>query len=373
LTAADSVYPAGAGLSMGPWTRAERWRLSGILGVIASLHVAGVALYLLHRGDAAAAGGLAGSGALAYVLGMRHAFDADHIAAIDDTTRVMLLRGRRPIGVGFFFAMGHSTVVVVLALVVAAAAGRITETQVDSLRSTGGTIAVIVAMVFLLVVAALNGSVLGNLLRLWRRLRNGEDTAVDVEHALLSRGFLNRIAGSRIRGLIKHSWHMYPVGLLMGLGLETASEVTLLALSASSAAGGTLTVFAVLSLPLLFAAGMSTFDTADSLIMTRLYSWSYRKPVRTLFFNIVTTAMTVFVAGFIASVYLADVLVEHAGVQALAGYAGISDNFELLGFGIAGIFAVTWLGALLYWRTRERGVRAGSAPGSAAVGVEDQA
>jgi high-affinity nickel-transport protein len=139
----------------GRWTRSERARLSGILGVIALLHVAGLSLYLAHRGDAAAAGGLAGSGALAYVLGMRHAFDADHIAAIDDTTRVMLMRGRRPVGVGFFFAMGHSTVVIVLALLVAAAAGRITQAQVDSMRSAGGTIAVVVAMVFLLLVATL--------------------------------------------------------------------------------------------------------------------------------------------------------------------------------------------------------------------------
>jgi len=170
------VSESQTGELSGRWTRSERVRLSGMLGFIAMLHIAGIALYLAHRGDAAAAGGLAGSGALAYVLGMRHAFDADHIAAIDDTTRVMLMRGRRPIGVGFFFAMGHSTVVVILALVVAAAAGRITQTQVDSLRSAGGTIAVVVAMTFLLVVAVLNAVVLRNLVRLWRRLRSGADT-----------------------------------------------------------------------------------------------------------------------------------------------------------------------------------------------------
>ena len=348
------VGPSHVGALSGRWTRAERARLSGMLSFIAMLHVAGIALYLAHRGDAAAAGGLAGSGALAYVLGMRHAFDADHIAAIDDTTRVMLMRGRRPIGVGFFFAMGHSTVVVVLALLVAAAAGRITQTQVDSLRSAGGTIAVIVAMTFLLLVATLNAAVLRNLLGLWRRLRSGADTSQLVEEALLSRGFINRIAGGRFRSMIKHSWHMYPVGLLMGLGLETASEVTLLALSASSAAGGALSVLAVLSLPLLFAAGMSTLDTADSLIMTRLYSWSYRDPARTLFFNIATTAMTVFIAGFIASVYLTDVLVEHAGLTFLSGYASISERFELMGYGIAAIFAVTWVGALVFWKRRGR-------------------
>lgn len=212
----------------------------------------------------------------------------------------------------------------------------------------------VVAMSFLLLVAALNGAVLRNLVGLWRRLRSGEDTSQGVEEALLSRGFVNRIAGGRFRSLIKHSWHMYPVGLLMGLGLETASEVTLLALSASSAAGGALSLMAVLSLPILFAAGMSTFDTADSLIMTRLYSWSYRDPARTLFFNIATTAMTVFIAGFIASVYLADVLVEYAGLTILSGYASLGEQFEFLGYGIAAIFAVTWVSALLFWKRHGR-------------------
>jgi high-affinity nickel-transport protein len=346
----STVDLADRPIETGRWTGAERWRLSAIVGTVAALHVAGVTLYLAHEGDIAGAGGVAGAGALAYVLGMRHAFDADHIAAIDDTTRVMLLRGRRPVGVGFFFAMGHSTVVVVLALLVAAAAGGLSASRVDSLRSVGGTVAVVVAMSFLLLVATLNARVLGNLVQLWRRMLSGADASEDLERALLSRGVLNRLAGGRLRRLIRHSWHMYPVGLLMGLGLETASEVTLLALSASSAAGGQLPLLAVLSLPLLFAAGMSMFDTADSLVMTRIYSWSYREPLRTLFFNIATTAMTVFIAGFVAMVYLAGVLVEHAGIRALAGFAAVGDNFELLGYGIAGMFLLTWGGAMAVWR-----------------------
>jgi len=342
-TAADILVTGG-------WTSAERVRLAAVLGTIAALHVAGVSLYLAYQGDITGAGGIAGAGVLAYVLGMRHAFDADHIAAIDDTTRVMLLRGRRPVGVGFFFAMGHSTVVVVLALLIAAAAGSLSQTGFEAIRTVGGAIAVVVAMTFLLVVATLNARVLGNLVRLWRLVRGGVDASQEVERALLSRGLLNRIAGGRLRNLIKHSWHMYPVGILMGLGLETASEVTLLALSASSAAGGNLPLLAVLSLPLLFAAGMSMFDTADSLIMTRLYSWSYHEPVRTLFFNIATTAMTVLIAGFVAAVYLAGVLVDYAGWGLLAPLAGVGDSFELLGYGIAATFVLTWLCAHAYWR-----------------------
>jgi high-affinity nickel-transport protein len=336
----------------GAWTRAERVRIGGILAAIASLHVAGIALYLAYSGDLATAGGVAGTGVLAYVLGMRHAFDADHIAAIDDTTRIMLLRGRRPVGVGFFFAMGHSTVVVALALLVAWGAASLTAAGSDRLREVGGAVATIVAMVFLLIVAGLNAVVLRNIAGLWRRLRSGEHDAAATERALLSRGLLNRLLGRRFSGVVRSSWHMYPIGLLMGLGLETASEVTLLALAASTAAGGQLPVAAVLSLPLLFAAGMSTFDTADSLVMTRLYSWSYRNPVRTLFFNIATTAMTVLIAAFIASVYIADVLVAYADWTFLSPYAALAENFELFGYCIAGLFALTWLTAFAVWKVR---------------------
>jgi high-affinity nickel-transport protein len=341
-----------ATLVHGRWTSAERLRIGGIIAVIASLHIAGISLYLAYSGEFATAGGLAGAGVVSYILGMRHAFDADHIAAIDDTTRIMLLRGRRPVGVGFFFAMGHSSVVVGLALIVSWGAGAISKEQFDRIGGVGGAIATIVAMAFLILVATLNGIVLRNILTLWRRLRQGDHDPEGIEQALLSRGLFARAFGRKLRNLIRTSWHMYPVGILMGLGLETASEVTLLALTASTAAGGRLPTLAVLSLPLLFAAGMSTFDTADSLVMTRLYSWSYRNPVRTLFFNIATTSMTVVIAGFIASVYLASVLVDYAGWSFLGPFAALSDNFEAFGYSIAGLFVTTWLVTLGIWRFR---------------------
>ena len=337
-----------ASLAGGRWTRTERVRLSAICGVVGLLHLLGVALYLHAQGNVAAAGGLAGAGTLAYALGMRHAFDADHIAAIDDTTRLMLLRGRRPVGVGFFFAMGHSTVVLALALLVAYAAATVS----DGMRESMSTVAVLVAMSFLLLVAYLNAVVLRNIVGLWKGLRAGHLDEAALERNLLDRGLLNRLMGGRFRQLIRSSWHMYPVGVLMGLGLETASEVTLLALSASTAVGGDLPLYGVLSLPLLFAAGMSAFDTADSLLMTRAYSWAYRHPARTLFYNIATTAVTVAVAGFIASVYVAEVLVEHLHVGFLGGYAALADRFELFGYGIAAIFVITWGGALLLWKVR---------------------
>jgi high-affinity nickel-transport protein len=333
------------------WTRADRVRITGILGVIALMHVAGWSLYLYYAHNLAGASTFAGAGTLAYALGIRHAFDADHIAAIDDTTRLMMQRGKRPVGVGFFFSLGHSTVVLVLAVVVALAAGAATESRVATFRHVGGTVSVVVAMTFLLLVAALNALVLAGVVRLWRRLTRGNVDEQEIELQLLNRGLMNRMLGARARSLIRSSWHMYPVGVLFGLGLETASEVTLLALSASTFSTGRLPALAVLTLPLLFAAGMSAFDTADSLLMSWAYAWSFRSPARRLFYNIATTGMTVVVAVFIASVYLAGMIHDHLHVGGVLGaYAGLADHFELLGYVIVGLFATAWLGAMWLWR-----------------------
>jgi HoxN/HupN/NixA family high-affinity nickel-transporter len=333
------------------WTAAERVRLSGIVTVVVSLNVAGWSSYLYYTHSLTAAGTFAGAGTLAYVLGIRHAFDADHIAAIDDTTRLMLLRGRRPVGVGFFFAMGHSAVVLVLALVVAFAARSAAAHHLDALRHVGGLVSAIVAVSFLTLVGVLNAIVVVALVRLWRRLTRGEVDQATIDRELANRGLMNRMLGGRIRGLIRSSWHMFAVGLLFGLGLETASEVTLLSLQASTAAQGALPALAVLTLPLLFAAGMSTMDTADSLLMTRAYSWAYRQPARRLYYNLATTGMTVVVALFVASVYLADLTVQTTGVGGpIAAYAGLADQFELLGYAIVGAFVLAWGGAVLVWR-----------------------
>ncbi|MCX4409571.1 HoxN/HupN/NixA family nickel/cobalt transporter [Streptomyces sp. NPDC059837] len=340
-------------IAAGRWTRGERLRLTGIFGVIAALHVIGWTLYLFYASGPAGAGSFAGAGTLAYTLGMRHAFDADHIAAIDDTTRLMMQRGRRPVGVGFFFAMGHSTVVLVIAVIVALAAGA-AGTGIDTFRHIGGMISQIVAMLFLLLVAALNVMVLTGIVNLWRRMTEGRLDQRQLELQLLNRGLMNRVLGRRARGLIRSSWHMYPIGFLFGLGLETASEVTLLALSASTAAHSSgLPILAVLSLPLLFAAGMSAFDTVDSMLMTRAYSWAYRSPARRLYYNIATTGMTVAIAAFIASVYTASLIVETTGAGGLlASYASLADHFEMLGYIVATTFAISWLAAVGIWRYR---------------------
>ncbi|HEY2225436.1 HoxN/HupN/NixA family nickel/cobalt transporter [Actinomycetospora sp.] len=358
------------------WSRSQRLQLSGIIAVIGLLHVVGWTLYLSLTAGPLGAGAFAGAGVLAYVLGVRHAFDADHIAAIDDTTRLMVQRGRRPVGVGFFFAMGHSSVVVILGLVVATAAGLASSSGVDTFREVGGTVSTVVAMVFLGLVAVLNAMVLTGIVGSWRRLRRGTLDEAELERQLLNRGLVNRILGGRARTLIRHSWHMYPLGLLFGLGLETASEVTLLTLSASTASGaggsaGGAPLLAALTLPLLFAAGMSAFDTADGLLMSIAYSWSNRSPARRLFYNIATTAATVTVAGFIAAVYLAGVLSDDLGVTALAGFASIADDFELLGYVIVGFFVLVWGGAALLWRLGGFERRHGAAAPPAPVGALD--
>jgi high-affinity nickel-transport protein len=330
----------------GGWTRRERVQLSGIVAVVAALHVGGWAAYLSVSQGPAGAGAFAGAGVLAYALGVRHAFDADHIAAIDDTTRLMVGRGRRPVGVGFFFAMGHSSVVIVLSLIVALAAATASGPQLDRWRELGGTVSTVVAMTFLALVAVLNGLVLCGIVGLWRQLRGGRLDERELELQLLNRGLVNRILGRRARLLIRHSWHMYPLGILFGLGLETATEVAFLGLSASAAQAGGVSWLATLSLPLLFAAGMSAFDTCDGVLMSAAYRWSQHQPARRLFYNIATTSGTVAVAAFIASVYLAGVL----PVPALAGYARLADHFEVLGYVIVGFFVATWGGAVLLWQ-----------------------
>jgi high-affinity nickel-transport protein len=237
-----------------------------------------------------------------------------------------------------------------LALLIALAAGAATRGQLTHLREIGGVVAVVVATGFLALVATLNAMVLRGIVRAWRQLRRGRLDERELELLLLNRGLVNRILGGRARTLIRSSWHMYPLGILFGLGLETATEVTLLTLSASTAQSRGVSVLATLSLPLLFAAGMSMCDTGDGLLMSRAYHWSNRNAARKLYYNIVTTWATVAVAAVIASVYLAGLLVDYAGVRPLARYAALADHFELLGYVIVGFFLALWGGAWTVWR-----------------------
>ncbi len=334
------------------FTRQEWWRLGGLFGFVAFLHVAGWGLFLYYAARYHQPG-FAGAGALAYTFGLRHAFDADHISAIDDTTRFMLQKGKRPLGVGFFFSLGHSSVVFLLSLVVAVAASAV-RGRIDQWHDVGGVIGATVSGVFLYVVAILNLVVLLGIVKLWRQMKTGAFDRQRLEELMLQRGFMNRLLGKRFRRFISESWHMFPVGFLFGLGFDTASEIALLGITGAAATSGSLPPLAILSLPILFAAGMSALDTADGAFMAKAYGWAFTSPLRKIYYNITTTGLSVAVALVIGTIELVGVLghkLHQTG--AFWGFVGnLSDDFELFGYIIVGMFVLTWAGSVILWKAR---------------------
>jgi high-affinity nickel-transport protein len=342
------------------FTRGEWARLGGLFGFVAFLHVLGWGLFLYYAARYHEPG-FAGAGALAYTFGLRHAFDADHIAAIDDTTRFMLQKGKRPLGVGFFFSLGHSSVVFALAAAVALAANAV-RGHIDSWHTTGGIIGATVSGVFLYVVAILNLIVLVGIVRLWQQMKQGGYDREQLEELLVQRGFMNRLLGRRFRNFINASWQMYPVGFLFGLGFDTASEIALLAITGAAATSGHLPGLAIISLPILFAAGMSALDTADGAFMAKAYGWAFASPLRKMYYNITTTGLSVAVALVIGSIELIGVLGHQLKLSGgLWGFIGrLGDDFELFGYIIVGMFLVTWAGSVILWKTRRIEERWGS-------------
>ena len=306
--------------------RGEWLRLAGLAGAVGLLHVLGWGLFLSYSRSNAA---LAGLGMLAYTFGLRHAFDADHIAAIDNTTRRLLEDGRKPLGVGFFFSLGHSTVVFALATGLALAAHTV-DAGIPTLQEYGGLVGAAVSGTFLWIIGLLNLLLLVD--------RDG------LEGRLLDRGFMNRFFG-RAAGRTAKSWHMYPVGMLFGLGFDTASEVALLALAAGVATHQ-VPFLAVISLPLLFAAGMSLMDTADGVFMSHAYGWAFRSPTRRRRYNVAVTGISVVVALLIGTVELLQVLPVSAALDGI--------DLGMLGYGVAGLFVLTWACSFVAWRVRRQ-------------------
>ncbi|MGA2777626.1 MAG: HoxN/HupN/NixA family nickel/cobalt transporter [Steroidobacteraceae bacterium] len=332
---------------------AESSRVGGLYGIIILLHALGGALYLHYAAHYPA---LVGLGLVAYLFGLRHAFDADHIAAIDDTVRYMLQQGKRPLAVGFFFSLGHSTIVLGLCVAIALAATTI-KRALPQLQSLGGLIGAGISGAFLLLIGLLNLLVLLDLLEVWRSAKNGKHSHVHVESLLAKRGMLNRLFGGRLRNLISHSWQMFPLGLLFGLGFDTASEIGLLAMTAGASAGD-LPVPAVLSLPILFAAGMTLMDTTDGVLMCRAYRWALLNPVRKIFYNATTTGVSVAVALVIGSIELLQVVTGVFGLRGGFFRAVASIDFADLGYIVVGILMLAWGGSVILWR---RGARSGRA------------
>jgi high-affinity nickel-transport protein len=291
-----------------------------------------------------------GTGVLAYTLGIRHAFDADHIAAIDNTTRKLVNDGKRPLSTGFFFSLGHSTIVFALAVLLNVgirALNSAVKNDSSKLHTYTGIIGTSVSGTFLYLIAALNAVVLYSIIKVFREMRTGTYSDEELERQLDSRGLMNRIFGGYARR-IDTPWKMYPVGVLFGLGFDTATEVALLVLAGTAVVGG-LPFYAVLSLPILFAAGMCLFDTADGCFMNFAYDWAFARPIRKVFYNLTITGLSVFVALFIGTIEILGLIGQELNLA--GGFWTFMGTFNInkAGFVIAGIFAVTWAVALSVW------------------------
>ena len=336
-------------------TRDEWRRLYAMFGFIAFLHLAGAALMFAATGghyelsDGSFFGW--GTAVLAYTLGMRHAFDADHISAIDNTTRKLMSEGKRPLAVGFFFSLGHSSVVAVLSLLLnfgIKALGAQLKDDNSSLHHYTGLIGLTVSGTFLMLIAILNLIILISILKVFFQMRQGLYSDEELEKHLNSRGLLMRFFGPIARR-IDTSWKMYPLGILFGLGFDTATEIGLLVLAGSSVVAG-LPWWAILSLPLFFAAGMSLLDTIDGSFMNFAYGWAFSKPVRKVYYNIVITGLSVSVAMFIGGLEISQVIARQLNLT--GGFWSYAATFNLnsAGYIIVATFAVVWIGALTLWK-----------------------
>jgi high-affinity nickel-transport protein len=324
-------------------------------GAVIGLHVIGffilIVLVAPHHYRLGPSGGFTiGLGLTAYTLGLRHALDADHISAIDNTTRKLMAERKRPLSVGFWFSLGHSTVVFALSFLFAigirALSGPVAHDG-STLHNVTGSIGTGVSGTFLYVIAAVNVVILVGIVRVSRELRSGRFNEAQLEAQLNARGLMSRVLG-RFTGAIGKPWHMYPIGLLFGLGFDTASEVALLFLAAGAAGAG-LPFYAILCLPILFAAGMSLLDTIDGSFMNFAYEWSFSKPVRKLYYNITITGLSVMIALVIGTVELAGLLAARLGAQG-SFWAWVENiNLNELGFVIVGLFVLTWAVALAIW------------------------
>jgi high-affinity nickel-transport protein len=323
-----------------------RGRLIGIYAILLILNVGGwIWAFLAFNGSA----GLLGVALVVYGLGLRHAVDADHIAAIDNVTRKLMQSGDRPVAVGFFFAMGHSTVVVIATALLAAA-----SVSMEGLQGLGGLISTSISTFFLLGIAALNIVIFISIYKTYRHVRGGgRYSEEDFDVLLNNRGFLARIFRPMFK-LVTKSWLMYPLGFLFGLGFDTATEVAVFGLSAGQAAKG-VSIAAIVVFPILFAAGMSLVDTTDGVLMLRAYDWAFVRPMRKLYYNLTITAVSIAVALLIGGIEGLGLIADELGLT--GGFwdiiAAMNGNFNDLGFAIIGVFIVSWLVSFVIYRVKK--------------------
>ena len=342
------------------FSRDEVPRLLALYGVVVALHVVGFGLFAYYNAmpelnqlaNSQGAVLYAGAAGTAYALGLRHAFDADHIAAIDDTTRYLLQKGKQPLGAGLAFSLGHSTVVFALSLGVALATQAAVRLQ-DGFAETGGIIGTLVSGGFLYLIAGLNLVVLAGIIRTWRTAKRGRHDDADLDELLAQRGLMNRIFKGRYNQFIKHSWQLYPVGLLFGLGFDTATQVAAIGLAAGAAAGGALPPLAIIALPLIFAAGMSLMDTSDGVFMTKAYAWAFTNPLRKIYYNITTTGLSIFIAFGVGTIQIVNLLTERYALNDIQPFQALAElNLTFIGILVVVTFFITWLGAVILWKVR---------------------
>ena len=295
---------------------------------------------------------LLGTAALAYSFGLRHAFDADHIAAIDNVTRKLMQEGRRPVGVGLFFSLGHSTIVVALTIAIAITATALQD-RFEAFKSFGGIVGTLVSALFLFAIAIANIIVLASVWRTFQTVKSGgRFVEEDLDLMLANRGLLGRLFRRFFR-LIERSWQMFPLGLLFGLGFDTATEVGLLGISASQASQS-LSIWSILVFPALFTAGMTLIDTTDSILMLGAYGWAFIKPIRKLYYNLTITAVSVIVAVIVGGLETLNLIGDQLGLTDGGGFWGaigsLNDNFGMLGYLIVGVFLAAWAISYVVYR-----------------------
>jgi high-affinity nickel-transport protein len=323
-----------------------------VIGICALLFAANVAGWTWAVAVFHAYPVLLGTAALAYSFGLRHAFDADHIAAIDNVTRKLMQEGRRPVGVGMFFSLGHSTIVVALSLAIAITA-TIMQNRFDAFKSFGAVAGTLVSALFLFAIAFANILVLISVYRTFRTVKNGGlFVEEDLDLALANRGLLGRLF-RRFFHVVERSWQMYPLGVLFGLGFDTATEVGLLGISATQASHG-LSIWSIMVFPALFTAGMTLIDTTDSILMLGAYGWAFTKPIRKLYYNLTITAVSIVVAAAVGGLETLNLIGDQLGLTDGGGFWGaigsINGSFGLLGYGIVGLFLVAWLISYIVYR-----------------------
>jgi nickel/cobalt transporter (NiCoT) family protein len=334
---------------------AERARLAVMAAAILLLNAGGWAIFVLtvmpHHFQYAKLGVGLGVAVTAWTLGVRHAFDADHLSAIDNVTRKLMADGQRPLATGFFFSLGHSTVIVAVGAGISIAARAVFGAVVNpgsAFETVGGTVGTGLAACFLYLIAGLNLVVLAGIARVFSGMRRGRYNEADLEQQLQARGFMYRFFGRFMRS-IGRTWQMYFVGMAFGIGFDTATEVVLLTATVYAATSG-LPFFAVLALPLLFAGGMTLFDTLDGCFMNLAYGWAFARPVRKVYYNLVVTGLSVAAAFLIGTVEILGILTSELHLHGL--FWDFMANFDInkAGFTIAGLFLVVWAVAIAIWR-----------------------